>query len=388
MLGNIYIIKNHINNKVYVGKTSDSIEHRFREHKSAAYKIDYSTYEYSINTKFYRAIRKYGIDNFYIELLDKVEVDELEQKEIEYIAKYDSYYNGYNSTLGGDGAPKIDLSTDEINAIIDMYIKGVSSKKISDKIGIGQNTVLRILRANNIEMRQPEQFKSKGVVMYNKDFEPLIYFKSKKEIVNWIYNNTNYAANTHSIYGLITRACEKGNIAYGHRWQLLIDLECNGMLFRTKFDKDNYINGGYAYKNKEGLYVVDKSLDAIIHKNRCKDKHCKICKTQIKQGNICDKCKEMHNIDIAANRMYKQITRVRVKERVNKCYVCGKPITEYALKNMCMSCSQVYAKGKIPKPSRDELKTLIDKGMQVKQIANLYDRSSSTVSTWIKNYKI
>lgn len=44
-------------------------------------------------------MNKYGKENFYVELLeDDIPIDLLNEKEIEYIELYDSYYNGYNST--------------------------------------------------------------------------------------------------------------------------------------------------------------------------------------------------------------------------------------------------------------------------------------------------
>ena len=61
-------------------------------------------------TKFWNAICKYGWDSFNHDILEVVEnetveelVKELNKLEKEYIKKYDSYYNGYNSTIGGEG---------------------------------------------------------------------------------------------------------------------------------------------------------------------------------------------------------------------------------------------------------------------------------------------
>ena len=60
------------------------------------------------DTKFYRAIRKYGKENFKIESIDFANTqEELDQKEIYYINLYDSVKKGYNSKdsigkCGGD----------------------------------------------------------------------------------------------------------------------------------------------------------------------------------------------------------------------------------------------------------------------------------------------
>lgn len=55
----IYIIKNTINNKVYIGQTSQSVDERFREHMKP------STIKKRGNYKIYNAIEKYGKENFY-----------------------------------------------------------------------------------------------------------------------------------------------------------------------------------------------------------------------------------------------------------------------------------------------------------------------------------
>ena len=51
----------------------------------------------------YWAIAKYGKDNFTIEQIEEVENDFLGEREMYWIHYYDSYNNGYNATLGGDG---------------------------------------------------------------------------------------------------------------------------------------------------------------------------------------------------------------------------------------------------------------------------------------------
>lgn len=99
MIGYIYSFKSP-SGKYYIGITND-IRRRIAEHKRLSK---------TVNRKFYIAIRKYGFDNFEIEVLEKIRdknIDRLYEKlnklEEYYIAKYDSFYNGYNLTLGGDG---------------------------------------------------------------------------------------------------------------------------------------------------------------------------------------------------------------------------------------------------------------------------------------------
>lgn len=87
------------NNKVYIGQ-SVNIFNRIKQHKrdSVNSKLKYK--------KFYIGINKYGWDNFEWEVIDyNIPEIKLAEMEIFYVAKYNSYDNGYNSTKGGDTSP-------------------------------------------------------------------------------------------------------------------------------------------------------------------------------------------------------------------------------------------------------------------------------------------
>ena len=92
-MAHIYKITNILNNKIYIGKTEhiDPIK-RWKEH------IKDSKRERNKNRPIYKAINKYGVENFSFEILE--ETDKPEQQEIYYISLYDSYKNGYNATIG------------------------------------------------------------------------------------------------------------------------------------------------------------------------------------------------------------------------------------------------------------------------------------------------
>lgn len=99
MIG-IYKFTNLINNKSYIGQSID-IEKRYKEHKRNHLNPNYNNY----NSKFYRALRKYGFENFSYEIIIECSQEECLSKEVEYILVYDSYNNGYNSTKGGEDNP-------------------------------------------------------------------------------------------------------------------------------------------------------------------------------------------------------------------------------------------------------------------------------------------
>lgn len=101
----IYKVTNLINNKIYVGYTTKTIEWRWAEHCRVAFNKNSQDY----NELFKKAIRKYGKENFKIEEIERCSsIEELKQREIFWIDKLNSYAFkegnwGYNSTLGGDG---------------------------------------------------------------------------------------------------------------------------------------------------------------------------------------------------------------------------------------------------------------------------------------------
>jgi hypothetical protein len=92
--GKIYIVRNTVNSRVYVGITTSSLDTRFYQHTRDAQK--------GSNTKFHKAMRKHGFDKFSIELLRKVKYRKnLNKFEIWYINKYKSITKGYNTGSGG-----------------------------------------------------------------------------------------------------------------------------------------------------------------------------------------------------------------------------------------------------------------------------------------------
>lgn len=98
MIG-IYKITNKINNNAYIGLSVD-IERRWKDHIRRAQNSDGKEFDKVL----YKAFRKYGIDNFSFEVIEQCLPEELNEKEAYWISYYDTYYHGYNMTLGGDSS--------------------------------------------------------------------------------------------------------------------------------------------------------------------------------------------------------------------------------------------------------------------------------------------
>lgn len=93
----IYKIENLINHRVYIGQSKDIYKRYHSHHKSDCYNIKSPAYNFQI----YQAIRKYGEENFIINVLEICEENQLDEKECYWIKYYNSYKNGYNATEGG-----------------------------------------------------------------------------------------------------------------------------------------------------------------------------------------------------------------------------------------------------------------------------------------------
>ena len=97
-----WIVKENGEEKSYIGKTILKPQQRWGNGNG------YKPKPGDEPTHFYNAIKKYGWDNFNHEIIGIVESDtkkqlalDLDEWEKYYIWKYDSFYNGYNSTTGG-----------------------------------------------------------------------------------------------------------------------------------------------------------------------------------------------------------------------------------------------------------------------------------------------
>jgi hypothetical protein len=95
----VYLIKNEVNNKKYVGITKHSIESRFEDHVRCSKSLNKE------RRLLYQAMKKYGSENFKIEMLEECESGKIYEAEQKWIKHYRSndYGYGYNMTAGGEG---------------------------------------------------------------------------------------------------------------------------------------------------------------------------------------------------------------------------------------------------------------------------------------------
>lgn len=115
-------------------KTEFSIEKRFKEHCKDS-KRGYK------NRPLYKAMNKYGIEHFSIELIEECSEQNICEREQYWIKYYDSFNNGYNATLGGDGKAYIDY-----NVIINLFLQGFNIVEIAEKTNHAAGHISKILK--------------------------------------------------------------------------------------------------------------------------------------------------------------------------------------------------------------------------------------------------
>lgn len=110
-MGLIYIAKNLISGKCYIGQTTSTLEYR-------RYLHEHSTLKGS-KYYFHNALRLYGFESFeWSVLIDDLEDEELSHLEITLIRNRKTLYpNGYNMTEGGEGGRHCQETRDRIGRL-------------------------------------------------------------------------------------------------------------------------------------------------------------------------------------------------------------------------------------------------------------------------------
>ena len=206
----IYKIVNKLNNKIYIGKTTTSIEQRWKEHCRDSRKPR------TCNRQLYSAFNKYGIENFTIEEIEKCEDSILSERERYWIEYFGSFKNGYNATIGGDGIPYIDY-----DLVVATYKNVQNQNKTAEILGIDPKTVVRILTIRNESICDKhlvnKQDYGKVVNMYDMNGIYEKTFLTVRDASRYILESANSPITT--IHKHITEVCKgKRKSAYKHKW--------------------------------------------------------------------------------------------------------------------------------------------------------------------------
>lgn len=116
---------------------SNNIFRRWRDHKNNAFNSN----DHNYNTHLYRSIRKYGLQNFSFEILEECLTSELDAREIYWISHYNSFFEGYNLTMGGDGSGSEVNKTRIISIIRELETTYKSHQQIAEENEISTEMV-------------------------------------------------------------------------------------------------------------------------------------------------------------------------------------------------------------------------------------------------------
>lgn len=159
-------------------------------------------------------MRKYGIENFEISLIE--ETDNPEEREKYWIEEKRSFKNGYNATMGGDGKRYLDY-----DVLIATYLETQSLTKTSKICQCDKNYLSIILKNNGIKVKTYQEVNKENfgqcINQYDLNNNYIQTFSTAKEAARFVRPNTNSLGGVTSH---ITDVCKnKRKTAYGFKWQ-------------------------------------------------------------------------------------------------------------------------------------------------------------------------
>ena len=236
----IYIITNDINNKVYIGQTTKTLEERIQNHRNSMVS--------GVDTHIYRAMRKYGWDKFHFRQIATAESQEdLNYLEQYYISKYDSVKHGYNMAFGRStntmSSPVVKAKHDEKmrspetrkqisesmkasykrrGGLTDIHRKHLSESRkalyASDK---GEEVKAKFRQSFHLS---PEHFKAlndaknKSVYCIDTSGEVIAEFNRVKDAAKWWYDQGYVVKNVNQLSDRIKQSFDKDVFIHGIKW--------------------------------------------------------------------------------------------------------------------------------------------------------------------------
>lgn len=194
MKKSIYVIKNKINDKLYVGQSVDPHK-RFLQHLSDA-KAN------NDNSLLHKAMSMLGKENFYYEILEK-DVENYNEMERYWIKKFDCKApNGYNLTDGGEEPPTFYgenhpnsvISNETVLEIIEDLRNrtDLTQRQLAEKY----NTNIQMITAINIGKTHMIE----GIKYPIRKGTPYHLSEEDVDNVQWLLMNTQFTINTIAEY--------------------------------------------------------------------------------------------------------------------------------------------------------------------------------------------
>ena len=167
-------------------------------------------------------MNKYGLEHFHIEEIENVENNMLDEREKYWIKYYNSYSDGYNATIGGDGKTLINYKK-----VLKLYdTTSLTSSEIAKILDCSIDSIKNIVSQYRDNIDWEKRYYSSELHNHNLIAPPVkvrcieenLVFNSTNEAAKWLVNN-----NKSSTTGCRTHisACCKGKrkTCGGYHWE-------------------------------------------------------------------------------------------------------------------------------------------------------------------------
>lgn len=188
----IYMFKNKVNGKVYIGQTIRTARERIKQHIQTS-----SNTKSKNHSHLHRAISKYGLQNFEVSIIERcLTQQELDEREIYWIAYFDSTNpnKGYNKESGGKKGKKVPPLTAEHKAkLLKAHIGTHHTEQTKLKMSNSQKAVWK---DQNYYNTQIERFKklmgwnSNKVYQYDTNGNFIQEWPSESDVSRILYGNS------------------------------------------------------------------------------------------------------------------------------------------------------------------------------------------------------
>ena len=196
----IYKITNSLNGKIYIGKTLQTPEERFKEH------IRDSKKERCEKRPLYDAINKYGAENFLLETIEECSDNIVNEREIYWIEYYQSFKYGYNATKGGDGKHYLDY-----DLICSVYAQLQNCVEVAKQLGISTDSVYAVLKNRSVQIKTAQLVNKdnygKIVHQFSLDDKYLRSFSSLSDAAQYLIDNKLTNCKKSTIRTHISEVC-------------------------------------------------------------------------------------------------------------------------------------------------------------------------------------
>ena len=240
--------------RYYVGQTVRTMEQRARKDG-----IGYGWQDEKCQTKFARAIRKWGWEAFEGRVLEEVYEEDLNELEKFYIKEFDSYKHGYNDTFGGEGTRGFNAFANKTEEEMKEYSKKQSEsqrKRFEDP-----EEIEKLSKAQKKRYEDPKEIEKQSKTM-KKHYEDKEARQKTGIAVKKYYEDP--------------KAREKTSKAQKKRWENKEEREKQSKAIKKRFEdpKERKKCGHPGEKHSQTKSVYCKELNIVFSYIGLAEKYC------------------------------------------------------------------------------------------------------------------